>query len=328
MLKTTYQTIDLFAREGAETGAEVLDILRIENEFNELSDASPGAQNYSAACSGENMYKNRYRDVYPDEDSRVKLNALEADTDYINASFLDGEVPSSERAYILTQAPLPHTFSDFWQMVWEQQCSVVLMLTKFLESGRQKAEQYWPQDGESCSYRFIRVSVLSCEERGSITVRHMRLERVMSRPLAQTVEIDFERGLYDSAELSDGEPCSRDIYHVHYTGWPDFGVPESTADMLQLLQLTNELRVKLEAQGETHARKGPLVVHCSAGLGRAGTLAAIHISLDRWLHGLTIDVPRTVRKMRGFRANLIQTPQQYYFVYHTIHDALAKLAHE
>ncbi|KAG0058141.1 hypothetical protein BGZ89_001523 [Linnemannia elongata] len=193
--------------------------------------------NFSIGAGIEQGLKNRYNNIWPYDHSRVKLTEIDAGhDDYINASFLTP--PLSRKSYIATQGPLPSTFQDFWKTAWEQNSRVVVMLTREQEMGRIKCHQYWP------SSQHPLMEFLPDPTIGTILVRQMKLQHI-HRP---------------------DEPA-RSITQIQYTGWPDFGVPETPLEVLRVIQLANEHNVPASA--------GPMIVHCSAGCGRTGAFCVI-----------------------------------------------------
>lgn len=203
---------------------------------------------FSIGAGIEQGLKNRYNNIWPYDHSRVKLTEINAGhDDYINASFLTP--PLSRKRYIGTQGPLPSTFQDFWKMAWEQDSRVVVMLTREQEMGRIKCHQYWPSSQHPLmEVGSMRVSFvnefLPDPTIGTILVRQMKLQHIR-RP---------------------NEPA-RNITQIQYTGWPDFGVPETPLEVLRVIQLSNEYNVPASA--------GPMIVHCSAGCGRTGAFCVI-----------------------------------------------------
>jgi len=245
-------------------------------------------QFYSSALANNN--KNRYPDVLPYEQSRVRLMNNQH-SDYINASFIPGFFGETE--YISCQAPLPHTFSDFWIMVWEQNAHVVVMLTKFLEKRRVKAHCYWPSCiGEEVTFGDVCVKLLGFEQHTS---------DVVERKFALTYQ---------------GE--TRVISHFHYTEWPDFGVPSSTNSFQVLLRLANQARI------DENGSLTPIVAHCSAGIGRAGTFLAVHSYLEHFEMQAGVSVPHIINKMREYRMGMVQTKEQYLFIYNIIDDVIPR----
>ncbi|KAM4737973.1 tyrosine-protein phosphatase non-receptor type 1 isoform 1-T1 [Anableps anableps] len=233
----------------------------------------------------ENKTRNRYRDVSPFDHSRICLQL--GSNDYINASLITAE--EAQRKYILTQGPLPSTCGHFWEMVWEQRTRGVVMLNRVIEKGSVKCAQYWPQREEKDAVfedTSFKVTLVSEDIKSYYTVRQLELENLSTQE-------------------------TREILHFHYTTWPDFGVPESPASFLNFL-------FKVRESGCLNAEHGPVVVHCSAGIGRSGTFCLVDTCL--LLMSLRKD-PSSVRirevllEMRRYRMGLIQTPDQLRFSY-------------
>ncbi|XP_076845717.1 LOW QUALITY PROTEIN: tyrosine-protein phosphatase non-receptor type 1 [Brachyhypopomus gauderio] len=233
----------------------------------------------------ENRARNRYRDVSPFDHSRIHLQV--ASNDYINASLISME--EAQRSYILTQGPLPNTCGHFWEMVWEQRTRGVVMLNRVIEKGSVKCAQYWPEREEQEALfqdTNLKLTLISEDVKSYYTVRHLALENLTTQE-------------------------TREILHFHYTTWPDFGVPESPASFLNFL-------FKVRESGCLNSDQGPVVVHCSAGIGRSGTFCLVDTCL--LLMSLRKD-PSSVRiqdvllDMRRYRMGLIQTADQLRFSY-------------
>ncbi|XP_071264467.1 tyrosine-protein phosphatase non-receptor type 9 isoform X1 [Salvelinus alpinus] len=268
----------------------------IYQEYEEIRKETPtGSFDYSKKLS--NQIKNRYSDVLCLDQSRVRLCQLCDDedetSDYINASLMDGYKRSN--AYIATQGPLPKTFGDFWRMVWEQMVLIVVMTTRVVERGRVKCGQYWPKEEGTT------------EQHGLFLVRNTSIQLYQDFRLSQLE-------LYNS---QTGE--MREVSHYLYVSWPDFGVPKCALAMLDFrehVQQRQETALRsLGAEWVGPPGGPPLVVHCSAGIGRTGTFCTLDICLSRLEDIGTVDVCETVRRMRTQRAFSIQTWDQYYFCY-------------
>ncbi|XP_036395005.1 tyrosine-protein phosphatase non-receptor type 2-like [Megalops cyprinoides] len=240
---------------------------------------------YKVAKFPENRNRNRYRDVSPYDHSRVKLENLE--NDYINASLV--VVEEAQRNYILTQGPLRNTCGHFWLMIWEQRTKAVIMLNRVIEKGSEKCAQYWPtQEEGEMSFRDTRfiVTLLSEDVKSYYTTRVLQLQNT------------------DTGE-------TREIFHFHYTTWPDFGVPESPASFLNFL-------FKVRESGSLGTEHGPAVVHCSAGIGRSGTFSLVDtclVLMEKRKDPSTVDIQQVLLDMRKYRMGLIQTPDQLRFSY-------------
>uniref|UniRef100_A0A671U658 Tyrosine-protein phosphatase non-receptor type n=1 Tax=Sparus aurata TaxID=8175 RepID=A0A671U658_SPAAU len=233
----------------------------------------------------ENKNRNRYRDVSPFDHSRICLQL--GANDYINASLIT--VEEAQRNYILTQGPLPNTCGNFWEMVWEQRSRGVVMLNRVIEKGSIKCAQYWPHREERDAIfddTNFKLTFVSEDVKSYYTVRQLELENLSTQE-------------------------TREILHFHYTTWPDFGVPESPASFLNFL-------FKVRESGCLNSDQGPVVVHCSAGIGRSGTFCLVDTCL--LLMSMRKD-PSSVRirevllEMRRYRMGLIQTADQLRFSY-------------
>ncbi|XP_045151367.1 tyrosine-protein phosphatase non-receptor type 1 isoform X1 [Echinops telfairi] len=233
----------------------------------------------------KNKNRNRYRDVSPFDHSRIKLH--HEDNDYINASLIRME--EAQRSYILTQGPLPNTCGHFWEMVWEQKSRGVVMLNRVMEKGSLKCAQYWPQREEKemiFEDTNLKLTLISEDIKSYYTVRQLELENITSQE-------------------------TREILHFHYTTWPDFGVPESPASFLNFL-------FKVRESGSLSQEHGPIVVHCSAGIGRSGTFCLADTCLllmDKRKDPSSVDIKKVLLEMRKFRMGLIQTADQLRFSY-------------
>ncbi|XP_061737684.1 tyrosine-protein phosphatase non-receptor type 2a [Nerophis ophidion] len=255
-----------------------------QNIYNEIRNQA-NEYSYKVAKLPANRLLNRYRDVSPYDHSRVKLENSE--NDYINASLVT--VKEVQRAYILSQGPLRNTCGHFWLMIWEQCSKAVIMLNRIIEKGSEKCAQYWPTTEEqqmSFTDTGFVVRLLSEEDQSYFTIRVLELQNTKT-----------------------GE--RREIYHFHYTAWPDFGVPESPASFLNFL-------FKVRNSGSLGAKHGPSVVHCSAGIGRSGTFALVDtclVLMDRRNNPSSVDIQQVLLDMRDYRMGLIQTPDQLRFSY-------------
>ncbi|KAK0084224.1 hypothetical protein PV325_007436 [Microctonus aethiopoides] len=270
-------------------------------EYTEIRQRPPDGS-FNNAKLRPNQPKNRYTDVLCYDHSRVCLSQIDGDptSDYINANFVDGY--KQKNAFISTQGPLPKTCGDFWRMVWEQQTLVVVMTTRVIERGRTKCAQYWgPEPGDEISA-------------GSFTVTTLEVD----------INPDYTVSMLLLANNKTEE--TREVCHMLYTGWPDYGVPQSAKALLQFLSLVRQQQTKLLAsRGDTwagHPRGPPIIVHCSAGIGRTGTFCTLDICISRLEDTGTVDIRSTVEKIRAQRAYSIQMPDQYVFC----HRALAEYA--
>ncbi|TDG39764.1 hypothetical protein AWZ03_013815, partial [Drosophila navojoa] len=261
-------------------------------EYTEIRNRAPEGT-FLHARMRNNLTKNRYTDVLCYDHSRVVLAHEDEDdlSDYINANFVDGY--KQKNAYISTQGPLPKTSQDFWRMIWEQHCLVIVMTTRVMERGRVKCGQYWePTEDSSLDFGNYHVRTISVESNEDYTVASLELRNL------KTDEI-------------------RNVSHWQFTSWPDYGVPSSAMAMLNFLQKVRDKQAQLvRALGDTwagHPRGPPIVVHCSAGIGRTGTFITLDICISRLEDVGTADIRGTVEKIRSQRAYSIQMPDQYVF---------------
>ncbi|XP_045332967.1 receptor-type tyrosine-protein phosphatase F isoform X24 [Leopardus geoffroyi] len=234
-----------------------------------------------------NKPKNRYANVIAYDHSRVILTSIDGvpGSDYINANYIDGY--RKQNAYIATQGPLPETMGDFWRMVWEQRTATVVMMTRLEEKSRVKCDQYWPARGTE-TYGLIQVSLLDTVELATYTVRTFALHK-------------------------SGSSEKRELRQFQFMAWPDHGVPEYPTPILAFLR-------RVKACNPLDA--GPMVVHCSAGVGRTGCFIVIDAMLERMKHEKTVDIYGHVTCMRSQRNYMVQTEDQYVF----IHEALLEAA--
>nr|XP_033790027.1 tyrosine-protein phosphatase non-receptor type 2 isoform X5 [Geotrypetes seraphini] len=144
----------------------------------------------------ENKNRNRYRDVYPFDHNRVKLQNME--NDYINASLVVLE--EAQRSYILTQGPLPDTCCHFWLMVWQQKSKAVVMLNRIIEKGTIKCAQYWPTREEGIMPFLeagLLVKFLSEDIKSYYTVRLLQLENIRMGKRKDPSSVDIKQVLLD-----------------------------------------------------------------------------------------------------------------------------------
>uniref|UniRef100_A0A673BCC9 Receptor-type tyrosine-protein phosphatase F n=1 Tax=Sphaeramia orbicularis TaxID=375764 RepID=A0A673BCC9_9TELE len=261
------------------------DGLRFSQEYESID---PGQQfTWENSNMEVNKPKNRYANVIAYDHSRVVLTSVDAvpGSDYINANYIDGY--RKQNAYIATQGPLPETLSDFWRMVWEQRSNTIVMMTRLEEKSRVKCDQYWPSRGTE-TYGMIQVTMLDTVELATYSVRTFALYK-------------------------NGSSEKREVRQFQFMAWPDHGVPEYPTPILAFLR-------RVKACNPPDA--GPMVVHCSAGVGRTGCFIVIDAMLERMKHEKSVDIYGHVTCMRAQRNYMVQTEDQYIF----IHEALLEAA--
>ncbi|XP_034147278.1 receptor-type tyrosine-protein phosphatase F isoform X9 [Esox lucius] len=265
------------------------DSLRFSQEYESIDPAQQFT--WENSNMEVNKPKNRYANVIAYDHSRVVLTSVDAvpGSDYINANYIDGY--RKQNAYIATQGPLPETLSDFWRMVWEQRAHTIVMMTRLEEKSRVKCDQYWPVRGTE-TYGMIQVTMLDTVELATYSVRTFAL---------------YKTG------VKNGSSEKREIRQFQFMAWPDHGVPEYPTPILAFLR-------RVKACNPPDA--GPMVVHCSAGVGRTGCLIVIEAMLERMKHEKSVDIYGHVTCMRAQRNYMVQTEDQYVF----IHEALLEAA--
>ncbi|KAF4790094.1 protein tyrosine phosphatase, non-receptor type 3 [Turdus rufiventris] len=257
-------------RRGLESGTVLI-------QFEQLYRKKPGLA-VTCAKVPQNMDKNRYKDVLPYDATRI---ILQGDEDYINANYVNMEIPSAGivNRYIATQGPLPHTCAHFWQVVWDHKLSLIIMLTTLTERGRTKCHQYWPDPPDVMEYGCFRVRCHSEDCTIAYVVREM---------VVTNVETEQQHA----------------VTHLQYVAWPDHGVPDDSMDFLEFVTCMRPKRVKNE----------PVLVHCSAGIGRTGVLVTMETAMCLIERNQPVYPLDIVRKMRDQRAMMVQTSSQYKFV--------------
>ncbi|KAF0045386.1 hypothetical protein F2P81_001915 [Scophthalmus maximus] len=245
--------------------------------FENLYRRKPGLS-LNCARLPENMDQNRYKDVLPYDACRVVLQGQE---DYINASHITVAPPVSGVClrYVAAQGPLPQTCTHFWQTVWEQQTHTIIMLTTLTERGRTKCHQYWPHPPEVKDYGHMRVKCHSEECNLAYVMRQFTLTHTQRSE-------------------------ERAVTHLQYVAWPDHGVPDDPSDFLLFISSVRERR-----RGEE-----PLMVHCSAGIGRTGVLITMETALTLLDDSRPVFPLEIVRTLRDQRAMMVQTTCQFQFV--------------
>ncbi|XP_009624646.1 protein-tyrosine-phosphatase PTP1 isoform X1 [Nicotiana tomentosiformis] len=282
---------------------------KIDSEFSALQKNRLKASEMKSRCSvaldSTNISKNRYTDVLPFDNSRVVLDPCKdyrpSARGYINASF----VSISERVsrFIATQGPLPHTFEDFWEMIIQNRCPVIVMLTRLVDN--YKVFNCLDNQTVKCGDYFQAED--GPRTFGNICVVTKCIKTSDTSLILRNLEVNY---------IESEEPPSH-VLHIQYPEWPDHGVPEDTLAVREILNRTHDVPLSL----------GPIVVHCSAGIGRTGTYCTIHNTIQRILGGdmSALDIVNTVAIFRSQRIGMVQTMDQYLFCYDAIIDELEHL---
>uniref|UniRef100_A0A8C1IWM6 Tyrosine-protein phosphatase non-receptor type 20 n=1 Tax=Cyprinus carpio TaxID=7962 RepID=A0A8C1IWM6_CYPCA len=229
----------------------------------------------------ENKKKNRYKNIVPFDTTRVMLGK---DGGYINANFIKMPVKDENFLYIACQGPLPTTLGDFWQMVWEQKSNVIAMMTQEVEGGKVKCQRYWPDTPRSPEMvdDRLQITLVKDQHLDNFVIRLIEVKDI------QTNEIQR-------------------VTHLNYTGWPDHGTPTQPEQLLTFISYMRHIH-----------QSGPIITHCSAGIGRSGTLICIDVVLGLISKDTDFDISDVVRTMRLQRQGMVQTEEQYIFCYQVI----------
>ncbi|BBN13667.1 hypothetical protein MPTK1_6g05440 [Marchantia polymorpha subsp. ruderalis] len=241
-----------------------------------------------------NQLKNRYVNVLPYDDNRVVLTANGHASDYINASFIMDPVHEKLPVYIATQGPLSSTTNDFWEMILQEHCPVIIMLTQLVDGSEDKCYEYFPSELD-------------------MPVRYGRLI-VTNKFVGSMANHSIVKRVFEVRMMTDPEAPPHYVLHLEYFEWPDFRVPSTTVSLREMMRSLQFIPVDA----------GPFVVHCSAGIGRTGTYCVIDHTLRRILNGdlTAVDVCQTLRTFRKQRYGMVQTRDQFRFCYDAVCDEL------
>uniref|UniRef100_A0AAZ3RYI1 protein-tyrosine-phosphatase n=1 Tax=Oncorhynchus tshawytscha TaxID=74940 RepID=A0AAZ3RYI1_ONCTS len=245
----------------------------------------------------ENKSKNRYKNILPFDETRVILSSGDPDiigSDYINGNYVTNKLqePSDQKVYIACQGCLATTVNDFWQMVWQERTRVIVMTTREVEKGRNKCVPYWPEMQGSKEVGPYVVTWVSERDATDYKIRVMEIS-----PLDQSDSV-------------------RTIWHYQYLSWPDHGVPEEPGGVLSFLTQVNTKQAEF-------ANAGPMIIHCSAGIGRTGTIVVIDMiieTIDTKGLDCDIDIQKSIQMVRDQRSGMVQTEAQYKFIYLAVSD--------
>ncbi|KAL1212446.1 Protein-tyrosine-phosphatase PTP1 [Cardamine amara subsp. amara] len=281
---------------------KILDPDSIAREFanlqaNSMLRASEMQVSCTVAMNSVNFEKNRYRNVVPFDKNRIVLNPCKdyrsSAKGYVNASLIKTSSSESISEFIATQGPLTNTLEDFWEMVLQQHCPVIVMLTRLVDNYRtvKCGDYFQAEDGP--------------REFGNISIMTKWSKTTDTSLMLRNLEVNYK----------EDQPMS--VLHIQYLEWPDHGVPRDTVAVREILKRLYQVPPSL----------GPIIVHCSAGIGRTGTYCAIHNTIQRILAGdmSALDLAKTVAIFRSQRDGMVQTMDQYFFCYTAIVDELEDL---
>ncbi|KAG1667651.1 hypothetical protein FOA52_004678 [Chlamydomonas sp. UWO 241] len=254
----------------------------------------------------ENKPKNRYCNVLPFDQTRVELAASQPASSYINAShvaFNESGPGGVVCSYIAAQGPLTSTVADFWAMALQTRASAIVMLTNIIENKVSKCVAYFPP------------AIGQVINAGSVDVKCTAMAEVNSDVTMRAMQI--------TGMGADGARASATVPHFHFHSWPDHGTPQESA----------AIRTLCDALPVDRAGR-PVIVHCSAGIGRTGTFIAIDVVRMRLraLNGVAekggawgaaevqnaLAIPELVHQLRQQRMGMVQTVDQYRFIYHAL----------
>jgi len=261
-------------------------------EFASVKKSKDGAT-FRVSEDPVNQKRNRYKDIRAYDDTRVFL--MNEDNDYINANMVTTSVAGRQFWYVAAQGPTPATTPHFWDMVWEQQSQIIVMVTNDVEAGKVKCDAYWPTEGVEKQYGNLVVSLTRNQGNSDYTIRGIQIRHLIT-----------------------GE--TRMCWQLHFTSWPDHGVPKDEAIMLAFIDELRSVRAKLIPPSPQ--APWPIVVHCSAGIGRTGVVMSLEIALAKLEAGELVEMKEIMRDLRNQRYGMIQKDIQYQFVYSTLIKAM------
>ncbi|XP_031138590.1 tyrosine-protein phosphatase non-receptor type 5 [Sander lucioperca] len=290
------QTAKEYLRQGTHSltpamlHTRAMDDQSLQAEFYEtpMNFVDPKEYNYPGL-----VRKNRYKTILPNTHSRVILKSQDEDdflTTYINANYLKG-YGDEDCAYIATQGPTVNTVGDFWRMVWQERSPIIVMITN-LEEKNEKCAEYWPED--TVTHEGIKITLVTVTQEDDYSLRVFTLK-------------------------CGGE--ERSLRQYWYTSWPDQKTPDKAPPLLELVQ-----EVEM-AREEAPPSSGPIIVHCSAGIGRTGCFIATSILCKQLRTEGVVDILRTTCQLRLDRGGMIQTSEQYQFVHHVLSLYEKQLSH-
>ncbi|KAK0412974.1 hypothetical protein QR680_006517 [Steinernema hermaphroditum] len=259
----------------------------LREEFNkELKTYAPPEMSVATFMANWDAGRSRYKDVPCQDKYRIVLKWPGSPTDYIHANYVS--TPIAEKRFICAQGPLDCTTADFWHMVLQEESENVIMLCNVVEKGMAKCAQYWPLDEKEV------------KTYGDIEIKNMQVQ-----PLIPT-EPNVRFSLLQLKWTEGGKPKEKQVRHYQWTDWPDRGVPPCRLTAMELLS-----RVR--------GTKKPIVVHCSAGIGRTGSIVAIEFIMERLQQAMVCeDMGEILKDLRNQRPYSIQTDLQYLFVHRII----------
>ncbi|XP_060604513.1 receptor-type tyrosine-protein phosphatase epsilon-like [Ruditapes philippinarum] len=248
---------------------------------------------FASADHISNRGKNRYKEMYAYDHTRVILdresNSVEdKPTDYINACYIDGY--EKVKKFVASQGPTKNMVDDFWEMVWQLKSDKIVMLTNLIEMGTTKCLQYWPKEEEGeteCTF-------------GEIVIKLQETQKFL----------DYNIRVF---LVGKNGKVSRRIRQFHFKSWPDKDVPDSTWCLVNFWRVVDTNNV---------SDAGPIVVHCSAGVGRTGTFIGLDNMVNQARQEGCMRPLQIVQTLRSQRVNMVQTKEQYIYLHEAVADAM------
>ncbi|CAL1265471.1 unnamed protein product [Larinioides sclopetarius] len=260
-----------------------MEIIETESLCEELSNCIPLEELHDFIKHGVRTNKIKKEFLSLPKDDHSRVKLDTSDgSDYIHANYIDGYKLTQK--YIATQGPMYNTITDFWSMVWKEKVSKIIMITNVMENGRCKCEKYWPDD--VASYEDIKLSLEKEESFADFVVRTFSISK------------DEEH---------------REIKHFHFVSWPDHDVPLNTTPFINFLK---------RVRGYKSHCIAPIVIHCSAGIGRTGTVILFESAFQMGIQEIQVDVLSQLCSKRKQRMNIVENYDQYIFVYQALVEAL------
>ncbi|XP_052753024.1 tyrosine-protein phosphatase 69D isoform X2 [Galleria mellonella] len=294
-----------------------------QKEFEMLPECFPDRTTHASEAR-ENQSKNRYPDIKAYDQTRVKLSQIDSITgsDYINANYVMGY--RERKQFICAQGPTDTTVNDFWRMIWEHGLELIVMLTNLEEYSKVKCSKYWPEERGTKNFGNITVQHVGEKRYSDYIVRELRITKQPTnadgQPIVENNGIAKRNGdCGGGGEAADGsrpttprdsKEESRCVRQYHFLMWKDFAAPEYPHSILKFIKRVNEAWSWMVGRA--------VVVHCSAGVGRTGTLVALDCLLDQLRATGHAAVFNTVAELRRQRNFLVQSLKQYVFVYRAL----------
>nr|XP_054764976.1 receptor-type tyrosine-protein phosphatase kappa-like [Lytechinus pictus] len=273
-------------------------INELANEFDLIS--AEQLHPWNVASKEKNKAKNRFRNILAYDHSRVVLKKVDGDphSDYYNANYINDF--RGERTFIASQAPNTASLTAFWRMIWQENVTTIVMLTKLMEAGKDRCRQYWPKNSGT-------VEVI-----GDFCLTLMEVEQFSDHTVRTVIVKMAEQGV-----LGGGVEERRTITQYHYSSWPDMGVPEYCTTLVSFTKSVNQHYKRVQSTGRT----SPLLVHCCAGVGRTGTFVCLYNMLDMMKEEGGVDIYGFISRMRDNRFKMVQKKGQYVFLYNALLEA-------